>query len=321
MASLASPLFTETFVHYRHCSIIARDLSRVVAIVLNRNRYDLVVECLLKLREQSHPPSDVVLVDDASTDGSIQSARKLWPGIHIIALPEPSGVIAARNAGLDFVLNRLSFDYVCFLDNDAFLEPTALAEMVAAAERDPSVGMVTPKAYQSLHGNRLACAGGMTANFYLGLFCDVGHDEIDDGQYDQPADVPACPGFAFLVRKEAIERVGLFDVELRRYGWEDVDYSLRVAAAGYRLRYAPKARVEHRGGYAGRGVVASYEFWKFRNLFVLMLRYANPLQWLCFLITLPPRCVYVMVRLLWARAGRRMVSSQRKRIAAPHEAP
>jgi hypothetical protein len=304
-----------------HCSIISRDLSRVAAIILNRNRYDLVVECLLKLREQSHPPSDVVLVDDASTDGSIQSARKLWPSIHIIALPESSGVIAARNAGLDFVMNRLSFDYICFLDNDAFLEPTALAEMAASADRDSTVGMVTPKTYQSLHGNRLACAGGMSANFYLGLFRDQGRGEIDSGQYDQSADVQACPGFAFLVRREVVERVGAFDSRLKRYGWEDVDYSLRVAAAGYRLRYAPKARVEHRGGYAGRGVVASYEFWKFRNLFVLMLRHASPLQWLCFLITLPPRCVYVMVRLLWARTGRRMVNSQRKRLGAPREAP
>src|SRR5690606_33208285 len=114
-----------------------------------------------------------------------------------------------------YAMAQLTFDFLCYLDNDALLEPSALEEMLVAARQDPAIGMVTPKAYQSIHDRRLACAGGMTANLCLGWFYDVGSGELDCGQYDEPKDVVACPGFAFLVRKEVLQRVGPFDAGLR----------------------------------------------------------------------------------------------------------
>ncbi len=301
--------------------LIAREPVRVATVVLNQNRSDLVAACLRKLQDQTLAPSDVILVDDASTDDSIEAARVLWPGIHVLELAKRSGVIAARNAGLDYAMSDLSFDYLCYLDNDALLEPSALEEMVAAAHQDVSVGMVTPKAYQSIPNRRLACAGGMTANFCMGWFRDVGGGELDCGLYEEPRDVVACPGFAFLVREEVLQRVGHFDSSLRHYGWEDVDYSLRVRKAGFRLRYAPRAFVEHKGGHAGRGIVAAYELWKLRNLFVLMLRHANAFEWLCFLCVFPLRCVYVAFRLIKDAAERCLVVPQRKRIDVRVDSP
>ncbi len=288
--------------------------ARVVAIVLNRNRRDLLAQCLQRLQAQTHRPSAVILVDDASTDRSVDLAQSLWPGVRAIVLPEPSGVIAARNAGLATTLNQFDSEFICFLDNDAFLAPTALAEMVNAA-RSPRVGMVTPKAFQSMGDRCLAAAGGMALNFYLGMFQNIGCGETDRGQYDTPHEVRACPGFAFLVRTQAVRRAGIFDERLRRYGWEDVDYSIRVAEAGYLLRYAPKSEVEHRGGHAGRGTVASYEYWKLRNLFFLMLRHANMLQWTCFLGTLPARLAFVSVRLVLHGPIARAVFPGLKRLA------
>lgn len=268
----------------------------------------------MQLQQQSHPPAAVILVDDASTDDSVHTAECAWPGIRMIVLPEPSGVTAARNAGLACVLNQFESDYICFLDNDAFLVPTALAEMVAAAS-EPDVGMVTPKAFQSMEDRILACGGGMTVNLYLGLFRDAGRGETDLGQYDTPCDVRACPGFAIFVPTRVARRVGLFDTGLKRYGWEDVDYSLRITELGFRLRYAPKAEVEHRGGHAGRGIVASYEYWKLRNLLVLMLRHAGPMQWACFLVIFPLRCLYILLRLLADKAGAPRVLPRLKRLA------
>jgi GT2 family glycosyltransferase len=282
--------------------------------VLNRNKRALLEQCLLHLQQQSHPPAAVILVDDASTDDSVQMAESAWPGIRAIVMPEPSGVTAARNAGLACVLNQVESDYICFLDNDAFLAPSALAEMVAAAS-EPDIGMVTPKAFQSMEDRILASAGGMTVNLYLGLFRDAGSGETDLGQYDTPCDVRACPGFALFVPTNVARRAGPFDARLKRYGWEDVDYSLRIAELGFRLRYAPKAEVEHRGGHAGRGIVASYEYWKLRNLFVLMHRHATPMQWACFVVILPLRCLYILLRLIADQAGARRVLPGLKRLA------
>lgn len=230
-------------------------------------------------------------------------------------MPVPSGVIAARNAGLACALREFDADFICFLDNDAFLAPNAIEEMVAAAD-DPQIGMVAPKAFQSMTERILASAGGLTVNFYLGLFRDIGYGERDTGQHDTAADVCACPGFAILVPTRVARETGPFDEGLKRYGWEDVDFSLRIAKLGYRLRYAPKAEVEHRGGHAGRRVVASYEYWKLRNLVVLQGNHANRLQWLCFLGSLPLRATYVLCRFAIDIGCRRVVAPRLRQLRA-----
>ncbi|MCL4694321.1 MAG: hypothetical protein KJ060_17660, partial [Candidatus Hydrogenedentes bacterium] len=76
---------------------------------------------------------------------------------------------------------------------------------------------------------------------------------------------------------------------------------------------APRASVEHKGGHAGRGIVAAYELWKLRNLVVLMLRHANFIEWLCFLCAFPLRCAYVAFRLLKDAVARRLLMQQQRR--------
>ena len=120
--------------------------------------------------------------------------------------------------------------------------------------------------------------------------------EIDRGQYDLPRDVQACAGYAFLVRRAVFRRIGLFDETFNPYGWEDVDFSLRAAEAGFRIVYAPRSVVYHAGGRVGRGIVELYERHKARNMLYFVRRHTTMLQWCCFLGILPFRAFVRIVR-------------------------
>ncbi len=267
------------------------DQAKAALVVLNYNGKDLLLECLKHLEAADYRPLHTVVVDNGSTDGSADAIQRLHPGIHLVRNGCNAGVAGGRNVGVRWVEEHLGADYIIFLDNDTQIEPSAVRELVAAANQHPQIGLVAPKAFRKRGDNVLLSAGGMHFNPYTGVLRDVASGEVDRGQYEQPRDVQACPGFAFLVRWAVFQRIGLFDEAFNPYGWEDVDLSLRAAREGFRIVYAPKAVVYHAGGRAGRGVVSFYERHKARNMFYFVRRHTTTLQWLCFLCVLPLRAL------------------------------
>lgn len=281
---------------------------RVVAVVVNRNHRQYLTRCLRHLEGLTEACAEVVVADDASTDGSAAEVRREFPKAHVLEAPERLGVAGIRNLGIRFAQRRFEFDYLLFLDNDAFLEPDTLTRLLDASESD-AVGIVTPKAYQDISSGRLHLAGELEVNFYWGRVRDVGAGELDRGQYDSPRRIAICSGFTMLVRREVVERLGGFDEAFKEFAWEDVDFCLRARKEGFEILYAPSAVVEHVGGVRGRGRIAERERAKARNWFVLMRRHATPLQLLSFLFLLPVRSAGLALRRL-AEGDARAVGAQ-----------
>ena len=267
----------------------ATSKRRVIAVVVNRNHRDNLKICLEHLGELEEPCLEIVVADDASTDGSAETVQRHFPLTHVVQAARPIGAAGARNLGITYATSRFEFDYVLFLDNDAFVEPTALTSLLDAAEQSVDVGVVAPKAYRSIKDRRLHLAGELAVNLYTGKVRDVGAEEIDHGQYDAPRRIAVCSGFTMLVHRRVLDRIGGFDDAFISAGWEDVDFCFRVGRAGYAILYAPAAIVEHVGGMRARGRLREREFAKARNWIVLMRRHATPLQWACFLAVLPLR--------------------------------
>jgi GT2 family glycosyltransferase len=284
----------------------AEDL--VAIVVLNYDRRELLLRCLAVLDRLRWQHRVTVVVDNASSDGSAEAARAGFPHVVVIDQPRNLGVAGGRNAGLAWVMENHRPRYVLFIDDDTLLDPDAVHAMVRAADGGEDIAVVAPKAYQRPGERRLISAGGMRFNPYLGSAWDVGSAELDTGQYDKPLDVEACPGFAFFVRADVFERIGGFDERLNPYGWEDVEFSLRARAAGYRIVYAPDAVVYHLGGRIGRGPVAAYERHKARNMLRMLRRHATTLQLLCFALLLPPRAIL--------RVGRELASGNWRVVGA-----
>jgi hypothetical protein len=110
-----------------------------------------------------------------------------------------------------------------------------------------------------------------------------------------------CPhvgGFGFLVRKEVLFQVGLFDEIFNPYGWEEVDLSLRARKRGFKILYVPKAIIYHKGGKVGRGPLPEYEKYKIRNLFILMRRHTTLIQWICFTFLIPLKAFSLLIERL-----------------------
>jgi GT2 family glycosyltransferase len=270
--------------------------TRVAVLILNHNGRELLLACLRSLAATEHPPLYVVVVDNGSSDGSVEAVQAAFPAVHVCRNDLNLGVAGGRNSGIRWIEARFEADYVVFLDNDTQVEPGTVAALVEAADSAAGVGLVAPKAFRRKGDPVLLSAGGMAFNPYTGSLRDVACGAPDGPRFDRMREIQAVPGFAFLARTDVLRAVGGFDEAFNPYGWEDVDLSLRASKAGFRILYAPAAVVYHAGGRAGRGVVSLYERQKARRMFYFVRRHTTGLQWICFLTLLPFRSAIRIVR-------------------------
>jgi hypothetical protein len=210
---------------------------RVSVIIVNWNGKTLLQACLEALRRQSFTDCETVVVDNGSTDSSVDFVQERFPDIDLIALPENQGFSRASNVGIE----RTRGEYIAMLNNDAEADPNWLGELVAALEADPQVGFCASK--MVLHRDRdLADACG---DFYTveGIPGKIGHLEPAD-RYNVPREVfGACAGAA-IYRRSMLEDLGGFDEDFFIVH-EDSDLSFRAQLMGYKCLYVPTAVVRH----------------------------------------------------------------------------
>jgi N-acetylglucosaminyl-diphospho-decaprenol L-rhamnosyltransferase len=219
-------------------------MTAAAVLVVNFNGGGLLQRCLASVLGQVPPPAEVVVVDNASTDGSVAA---LPPAVRLVQRATNDGYGAAVNAGLAATRSP----YVLTLNPDTELEPGCLAAAVAALHADHGLGAVAPRVLQAADPARLDATGiGLTSRFSQ-LNCD--HGRLDAEVPAQPRPVLGPLGGAALWRRRALEHAGLFSETFFLY-WEDVDVALRVNRAGYGCLTAPAARVRHHGSATiGRG--------------------------------------------------------------------
>ncbi len=280
----------------------------IVIIILNLNKREDVLKCLESVFKLDYSPYEVIVVDNGSTDGSVEAISKAFPEVHLIKRTDNAGVAGGRNLGIEYADSNFQYQYLLFLDNDTLVDKGFLGELLRGIQRDDRIGITTPKCYRMSSPEVIAYAGGINVNLYTGSIYDIGSGEVDNGQYDKPTFVPSCAGL-FLVKKEALSQIGWFDEVFNPYGWEDVDFSLRARKKGFKILYVPRALVYHKGGKGGRGALPEYERHKVRNFFVLMRRHTNLLQWACFVCLIPLRAIFFIMRGL-VRGNFKIVSAQ-----------
>lgn len=227
------------------------DKPYVIAVVLNWNGYDDTVGCVRSLQEAGYERLDVLIVDNASKDGSAERLRAAFPGVHLIENVQNYGYARGNNIGIREALAR-GAQYVLVLNNDVVLTPGFLTEMVEIAESDKSIGIVSPKILYFDEPGKIYAAGGTYNRWLCGSSDDSQGlpDEYCDDEKDRTRDITFATGCAMLVRSNALNKVGLFEERFFIY-FEDLDLSQRINRF-YRIVYAPRSRVLHKCG-AGRG--------------------------------------------------------------------
>ena len=254
------------------------DTPLVYLIVLTWNGKEDTLECLKSLRQLTYKNARILVVDNASIDGTVDAVRHDFPNVGLIVNESNLRFAGGSNVGMKHALEN-GAGYVLLLNNDTIVDHEFLTHLVQLAESDKNAGMIGPKIYYYSDPKRLWFAGGKI-EWWKGWISHVGIRESERGQYDAVKEVDYLTGCCLLVKREVIERIGMLDEAYYIYG-EDVDWCLQAAQAGYKIFYVPSAVIWHKVSMSTGGHLSWYKNWnKLKSQLRLMARYAKPYHWL-----------------------------------------
>ena len=267
----------------------------VAVIVLNWNGTADTLDCLESLTHADYPRREIVVVDNGSQPSPVDRLRAAFPAVTYVATPHNLGYAGGNNVGLRYALDH-GHDYAFILNNDTVVAPDFLTAAIRVAERDARIAAVGGKVLLYDDPTRVWVTYG-TLTFRKGLVHLVGYYQVDDGRFDQPREVQWVPGTAILLRRSAVEQVGLFDEAFFAYH-EDVDWCTRARQFGWRVVYAPDVRVRHKAhrSSGGAGFVTPRQYLAGRNMVLFVRKHARwyqALQFAFFQVTTLP------FQLLW----------------------
>ena len=274
-------------------------MAKIGIVISNYNGWQDTVACLQSLQKQSFYDFEIILLDDASTNDSVNRLQQLIPE-DVIFLPQKQniGFAAINNIGIQRALDE-GVDYVLLLNNDTVCAPDMLEKLL---QFSPEGTVCCPKMLFLDSPNEIWFAGGEVDRKTMNVTHIGGHQQ-DGSAYDQLKQISFITFCCVLLPRAVIERVGLLNEQLFMY-CEDVDYCLRLTDAGIPLWYIPQAKLWHKAGGSGGGALSMYYIT--RNTLHLRCKHVGVLQkFLCGLSVLIPGAVrYLATRLIGRPKGR-----------------
>lgn len=227
------------------------DTPLASVVIPNWNGAHHLPSCLDSLRQQTYPHVEVIVVDNASTDGSRALVAERYREVRVLALDCNLGLTGGNNAGF----RAAQGEVLISLNNDTEVAPGFVETLVAALREHPQAGMAAAKMLLFDRRDTIHSAGDGYGRD--GLPFNRGVWQLDEGQYDEPGWVFGGCGGAVAYRRSMLDQVGMFDESFFMY-CEDVDLNWRAQLAGWRCWYTPQAVVYHKLSATGGGSTASF---------------------------------------------------------------
>lgn len=239
----------------------APDVSIIIA---SWNAKQLLMDCLESLERSTGAVSlETIVVDNGSEDGSPEAVEEHFPDVTLVRNQTNQGFTRANNAGIGVARGR----YICLLNSDVIVEPDTFEKLVKYMDAEPGVGMVGPRVLNGDRTLQVSCyrlPTPMRELFHALGFERAGRAFGLSKRYDmatwpkdRPRPVEMISGCCNLIRREAIDHVGLMDERLFFYG-DDKDYCKRFRDAGWGVAYYPLAEIVHFGGGSSRNAPLVY---------------------------------------------------------------
>jgi GT2 family glycosyltransferase len=295
--------------------------TKVSIIILNWNGLEDTIECLESLKKMTYPNYEVIVVDNGSKgDDALVLQEEFGDYIHLIQNDKNCGYTGGNNIAIRYVMNHSAPDYFLILNNDTIVAPDFLGQMIKVAESDASIGIAGPKVYYYDFPDRSQSVGARI-NMRTSQTSAAATKQIDTGQCGGEQAVDYVSGCCLLIKKELIQKVGLFDESYFCY-WDENDYCFRAKEAGYRVVCIPEAKMWHKApmnlkvrnktSMSGKAGGLPY-YYMARNRFRFMRKHATKGQYRGFLLYFFGYYFWFMtgVYLLYYRDTRRLVGFYR----------
>ena len=252
---------------------IAPPEMRASVIIVNYNGGEGLVQCLRSLATEWAANDEIILVDNASVDGSADAAEQAFPHVRVLRSETNLGFGGGNNLGARYSTGK----YLVFLNPDTLVSPGWLEPLLSALDQRPQVGLTTSKILLLSDRERINTCGNDTHYSGLTLCRGLG---LPRDMLNEPVEVGAVSGAAFAMRRELYELLGGFDETFFLY-MEDTDLSWRARLLGQHLLYVPDSIVYH--DYALR-FGPQKTFYQERNRYLMLLKV---LRWRTLLGILP----------------------------------
>lgn len=248
---------------------------RLSVILINLNTRDFLQACLRSMKSRLSDPSfEVILVDNGSTDGSLEMVQSEFPEVRVFPQGKNLGFTRANNIGL----REARGQYLLVLNSDTEIIGDALEKMCDYMDAHPDVGALGPKLLNPDGTRQLSCRrfpSYRTALFHrYSLLTRLFPRNRFSAEYlmtgisdDEACETDWVSGAALLTRRETIEQVGLFDEDYFIYA-EDVDWCYRMKQAGWRVVYFPSAHILHHIGRATRKIAFRMTYERHRSMWL-----------------------------------------------------
>ncbi|MDB5080457.1 MAG: hypothetical protein JWP00_2381 [Chloroflexi bacterium] len=237
----------------------------VSIILLNWNQPHFTLACLESLGGLTYPNFNVIIVDNASTDDSLEQIAAILPTLKylttVIANNHNQGFAEGNNVGIRHALEQAA-DYVLLLNNDTEVAPGFLEPLVQVAESAPEIGITGPKIFYFDDPARIWSAGGLISE--QGRTHQLGVNAPDEPIFNRLRQVDYVTGCAMLVKRETIEKAGMLDARFFIY-YEETDWCARVSRAGFSIWYVPQSVVWHKISLKARDLSPRYVYFMTRN--------------------------------------------------------
>ena len=239
---------------------------KISILILNWNGKKDTLACLDSIKKLSYPSLEVIVIDNGSSDDSVETIQNQFPECTLISTGSNLGFAEGNNVGIRLALER-GADYVLLLNNDTVVAPDLLEQMMNTFSLYPQAGILGAKIFLFESQETLDHLGGMW-NKKKGVFELVGLREKGI-LWDTPQEIDYACGACFLIKREVIEKIGLLEPRFFLI-WEESDFCFRARKAGFITLTCPTAHIWHKvsASFVGGKPHSTYFWWRNRLLWI-----------------------------------------------------
>jgi len=264
---------------------LEKNYPKVSIVIPNKNGGKEPLECLKSIGKLAYPQKslETIVVDDCSTDSSVENIKKTFPKVKLIELKSPHGFAGAINIGIKISNGK----YIFIGNDDIVFGKESITKMVDFYQKRQDIGILGGKIYYKDKPKKIS-ASALGFNFYLGSIKTL----------FSKSQIAWLQGCAIMIPKSVFKKIGLFDFGYFPAYFEDFDFCLRAKRAGYKLEQLPSAIFWH--GY-GKTIqkfsISQKRYWWYKNKIRFILKNANLYQIITSLFVLLLQIPYFLVKL------------------------